>query len=235
MLPSSVLLCWLCFILIAFPQGWAAQEPDSQPLPGARTVEEVLALYGVAAEQHLQPYFARAGVLYPPAQLALLGFKREKLLEVWAWQHDRWVFVLAYPIVAASGMAGPKLQEGDYQVPEGLYKIEAFNPNSRFHLSMKLDYPNDFDRAQADREGREQLGGDIFIHGNAVSAGCLAMGDKAVEELFVLVARVGMENVSVLISPHDFRQPAPVLPAERPAWVAELYSHLQRILEQFRM
>jgi hypothetical protein len=235
MLPSSVWRCWLCFILIAFSQGCATREPDFQPRPAERTVEEVLALYGAAAEQHLRPYFARAGALYPPAQLALLGFKREKRLEVWARQHDRWVFVRAYPILAASGTAGPKLQEGDQQVPEGLYTIEAFNPNSSFHLSMKLDYPNDFDRAQAAQEGREQLGGDIFIHGNAVSAGCLAMGDEAVEELFVLVARVGMENVSVLIAPHDFRQQAPTLPAEQPAWVVELYRHLQRTLEQFRL
>jgi L,D-transpeptidase catalytic domain len=234
MFPSAVWRCGLCFLLIAFAQGCASQEPDSPPRPEERTVEEVLALYGAAADQHMQPYFARAGVLYPPAQLALLGFKREKRLEVWARQHDRWVFVRTYPILAASGRAGPKLQEGDQQVPEGLYNIEAFNPNSSFHLSMKLDYPNAFDRAQAAPEGRQELGGDIFIHGNAVSAGCLAMGDKAVEELFVLVARVGMENVSVLLAPHDFRRHAPTLSAAQPAWVGELYRHLQRSLKQFR-
>ena len=126
-------------------------------------------------------------------------------------------------IEAASGTAGPKLREGDYQVPEGMYAIEAFNPNSRFHLSLKLDYPNAVDRQQAALEGRDQLGGDIFLHGKDVSVGCLAMGDAAIEELFVLVARTGIERVIVLLAPYDFRQRAVERDSSRPAWVEALY------------
>ena len=81
-------------------------------------------------------------------------------------------------------------------MPEGVYAIEAFNSNSRFHLSLKLDYPNAVDRQQAALEGRDQLGGDIFLHGKDVSVGCLAMGDAAIEELFVLVARTGIERAT---------------------------------------
>jgi murein L,D-transpeptidase YafK len=140
-------------------------------------VQDVLDRYGPGAEQRLVPSFHSAGVPYPPVALTFLGFKAEKRLEVWARHQDAWVFIRAYDIAAASGTAGPKLREGDYQVPEGLYAIEALNPNSRFHLSLKLDYPNAVDLQQAALEGRDQLGGDIFLHGRDVSAGCLAMGD----------------------------------------------------------
>src|SRR5690606_4961 len=97
-------------------------------------------------------------------------------------------FVRALPVLAASGRVGPKLQYGDYQVPEGFYRIEALNPNSRFHLALRVNYPNAFDRAEAAREGRTHLGGDIMIHGSNASVGCLAMGDVVSEDLFVLAA-----------------------------------------------
>jgi murein L,D-transpeptidase YafK len=196
-------------------------------------VQDVLDLYGPAAEQRLVPYFYSAGVPYPPAVLAFLGFKAEHRLEVWARHQDAWVFIRAYAIEAASGTAGPKLRQGDYQVPEGLYTFEALNPNSRFHLSLKLDYPNAADRQQAALEGRDQLGGDIFLHGKDVSVGCLAMGDVAIEELFVLVARTGLERVIVLLAPYDFRQRAVERDSSRPAWVEALYKDLHRELGQF--
>jgi murein L,D-transpeptidase YafK len=196
-------------------------------------VQDVVDLYGPAAEQRLVPYFQAAGVPYPPVALAFLGFKAEKRLEVWARHQDAWVLIRAYAIEAASGTAGPKLREGDYQVPEGVYAIDALNPNSRFHLSLKLDYPNAADRQQAALEGRDQLGGDIFLHGKDVSAGCLAMGDITIEELFVLVARTGSERVTVLLAPYDFRQHAVVRDSRRPTWVEALYGELHRELEQF--
>ena len=71
---------------------------------------------------------------------------------------------MEYPILAASGVLGPKLREGDKQVPEGIYGAEALNPNSKFHLSIRLNYPNTFDRRMAQSDGRTQLGGDIMIH-----------------------------------------------------------------------
>jgi hypothetical protein len=101
--------------------------------PGKRTVQDVLDLYGAAVEQRLGPYFSSAGVPYPPAAIAFLAFKAEQRLEVWARHQDAWVFIQAYSIEAVSGTAGPELHEGDSQVPEGFYAIEALNPNSRFH------------------------------------------------------------------------------------------------------
>lgn len=192
---------------------------------GSRTVEDVVRIFGPEAIERLSPHFKRAGVDYPPRELTLLGLKAEKRLEVWA-PDRRGVnkLIRTYDIQAASGMRGPKLREGDRQVPEGVYKLVMLNPNSDYHLSMKINYPNSFDRSQAEMEGRSHLGGDIFIHGKSVSAGCLAMGDLPIEELFVLVSHVGKENVKVVIAPHDPRQ-RPLGPAAEgmPDWVPELY------------
>ena len=120
-----------------------------------RSVADAVGLYGRAARGRLQPYFSRAHVSYPPARVALLAFKQEKRLSVWAASRGgTWRFIRAYPILAASGKAGPKLREGDYQVPEGIYRIAWLNPNSSYHLSMKVSYPNAFDLAHAAAEKR---------------------------------------------------------------------------------
>lgn len=192
---------------------------------GSRSVSDVLHIYGPESVERLVPYFKKAGVDYPPREVTLLALKAERRMEIWA--PDRRgtnKLIRSYDIQAASGTRGPKLREGDRQVPEGVYRLVLLNPNSNYHLSMKLDYPNSFDRYQAQMEGRSRLGGEIFIHGKAVSAGCLAMGDMTIEELFVLVAHVGKENVKVVIAPHDPRQKA-LMPAsgDLPEWVPELY------------
>jgi len=114
---------------------------------GARTVADVIEQCGEAANARLAPAFSRAGVAYPPAQVALLGFKTERALEVWASEQEEWHFIKVYPIKGASGIAGPKLREGDRQVPEGVYRIIGLNPNSSYHLSFNLGYPNRYDRA----------------------------------------------------------------------------------------
>lgn len=179
--------------------------------------------------------FSRAGVPYPPVKAAFLGLKAERRLEVWARHESAWRFIRSYPIKAASGRAGPKLREGDRQVPEGVYRIVWLNPNSNYHLSMKLDYPNDFDRRHARAEGRTRPGGDIFIHGDAVSIGCLAMGDAAIEELYALVERVGPANARVLIAPHDPRtRPLPRSLPGAPSWLPELYEMLETEFQAFR-
>ncbi|MBI4345653.1 MAG: L,D-transpeptidase family protein [Elusimicrobia bacterium] len=198
-----------------------------------RTVGDVLRRFGPPADRRLSPYFEAARVEYPPRRLTLLALKEERRLEVWAETGGRPVLVRSYPIVRASGGPGPKLREGDGQVPEGRYRISLLNPNSSYHLSMKIDYPNAFDRRQGAREGRTRLGGDIFIHGRDVSIGCLAMGDAAIEELFVLASRVGVQNIDVLIVPHDLRQrPAPA--AAGRAWVERLYADLAREAARYR-
>jgi hypothetical protein len=194
----------------------------------AATVTERLAQYGSAARARLAPHFQRAGVVYPPKDLCLVGLKEERQLELYAASGTNALrFVRAYRIQAASGKPGPKLREGDGQVPEGFYRIESLNPNSRYHLSLRINYPNQSDREQARRDGRTQLGGDIMIHGSNVSVGCLAMGDEAAEDLFVLAADTGLKRIRVLLSPVDFRHRG--LPQDAPALYQQLAAELTRL------
>ena len=91
---------------------------------------------------------------------------------------------------------------------------------------MKLNYPNEFDLKHAETEGRANPGSNIFIHGKAVSIGCLAMGDEAIEELFVLVHDVGKSNVKVVIAPSDPRE-STLDPSAQPEWVKDLYKIIE--------
>jgi hypothetical protein len=200
-------------------------------LPGQRTVEDIMQDYSAYATHklNLNLYFAKAKVSYPPREVIFIALKQEKILELWARDSGEFRFIRDYYIQAASGVAGPKLRQGDRQVPEGIYRIVELNPNSHYHLSMKLNYPNEFDLLHARQEGRAKLGSDIFIHGKAASIGCLAIGDEAIEELFVLTGQVGAENVKVVIAPHDPRTyPLKADSEEDPEWTPELYSIISR-------
>ena len=200
---------------------------------GPRTVADVVAKYGPAAKARLAPHFRKAGVAYPPKEIAILVFKDERRVAIWARDGAAWRFIRDYPILAASGHAGPKLREGDLQVPEGVYRIEHLNPNSSYHLSMKVNYPNAFDRRMAKSEGRTRLGGDIFIHGKNVSIGCVALGDPAIEELFTLVALTGHQRVKVIIAPNDLRIRRAIVHERAPSWVSELYRTVAAALTPF--
>lgn len=199
------------------------------------TVNDRLEQFGAAAQARLLPQFEKAGIPFPPQAISLLAFKDSERLELYvpdtqgAWQH-----VTTYPIQAASGNPGPKLKEGDRQVPEGIYSIELLNPNSLYHVSLRLNYPNAFDQQMAATEGRTQLGSDIMIHGKAASIGCLAMGDSVAEELFALAAWVGKENIKVVIAPTDFRLNAlKLVDANLPVWAETLYARLRSELAQY--
>ena len=208
----------------------------TQKTQGRKAVQDRLDQYGMTARKRLAPYFERKGIAYPPKQIVLVGLKQEGVLEGYAANSNgTFRLIRPYSILAASGRSGPKLREGDRQVPEGIYAIESLNPNSRFHLSLRINYPNEFDRKQAARDGRTKLGGDIMIHGDAVSIGCLAMGDEAAEDLFVLAADSGLRNITVILSPLDFRQGKTVSKsAELPPWVDSLYEMIRARLSELK-
>lgn len=178
-----------------------------------------------------RPIFRELGVAYPPKALAFLIFKSTRQLMVYARDHGTWRRIVVLPVRAMSGVAGPKKAEGDYQVPEGIYRIISLNPKSHFDLSMQLNYPNAFDRARALVAGRSSahLGGAIFIHGGAQSVGCIAIGDRAIERLFPLVAQVGHKAVTVIIAPRDFR----VQPKKQGDGHEVLYNQIQGALLAF--
>lgn len=200
---------------------------------GRQTVEQAIARYGTRAEQRLREDFRHAGIAYPPTEVALLALKQSRRMEVWARGDADWRWVRDYPIQALSGGPGPKLREGDRQVPEGIYRIIGLNPNSAYHLSLKLDYPNTRDQLHARREGRDRPGSNIFIHGKASSIGCLAMGDPVIEELFTLTYRVGRKNLQVLIAPRDPRIAPLVAPEDAPNGWRELYRELEQAFMPF--
>ncbi|MBX3027042.1 hypothetical protein KF840_19215 [bacterium] len=212
------------------PTRLAAPPPPPTP-PVEAAIAERLAVYGPLARDRLHPYFAAAGVPYPPARFVLLGLKQERELQLYAaGQAQPLRFIRSFPILGASGRLGPKLKEGDFQVPEGIYGIVYLNPRSIAHLSLALSYPNDFDRARAVEDGRDPttLGSAIMIHGGWKSVGCLAVGDPAAEDLFVLAADAGFDSAVVMISPVDFRRATLPLGYRAPApWVGQLYGQLR--------
>ena len=111
-------------------------------------------------------------------------FKKEEVLEVWLQKDSgEYALFLDYPICIYSGELGPKTREGDKQSPEGFYAVgrEAMNPNSQYHLSFNLGYPNAYDRAHG------YSGSMLMVHGKCVSIGCYAMGDRQIEEIYTLV------------------------------------------------
>lgn len=217
-----------------YTYGRSLWHPVIVSILGKRTVQEVVAEYGDTAESRLVPRFQAAGMNYPPKELTLIGLKAERQLELWARNDQEWRFIHSYPITAASGVTGPKLREGDRQVPEGIYQISGLNPNSSYHLSLKLNYPNAFDLKHAERERRTEPGSNIFIHGKSLSVGCLAIGDPAIEELFVLVHKVGKDDVRVLISPHDSRRQSLFsVSNELPEWTDELYKLIEKEFDSY--
>lgn len=186
------------------------------------------------AHENLQPSFRRAGVPYPPKQIALLAYKRSRRLQLWAKHDGSWRYIKTFPILAASGGPGPKLHNNDHQVPEGIYHIIEFNPDSRFHLSMELNYPNAFDRYHAHLDGRRNLGNQIFIHGSHYSIGCIAIGNNAINQLFVLSYLVGLQNIKVIVAPDDLRYYKPVYGGTHPRWLPQLYRDIKDALVPFK-
>lgn len=130
----------------------------------------------------------KSALPYPPRELFIRAFKSEGEVEVWARERSGpFARIALFPVTAKSGALGPKRKQGDRQVPEGCYRVVAFNPRSKFHLSLALNYPNPSDRVRSDRA---RPGADIYIHGSNRSIGCLPLGDPAIEELYLLALDV---------------------------------------------
>ena len=198
-------------------------------------VDQAVSRYGVRTKPQLLAFFKHAKVTYPPRDIALLAFKKEQHLQLWAKNNDHsWKYIHTYPFTATSGRLGPKLREHDRQIPEGVYRLTSFNPFSAMHLSMMINYPNNFDRLQASKDGRYKLGGNIFLHGKAMSVGCLAIGDTAIDQLFLLTHQVGLNHVQLIISPNDLRRSKPATSSfAQPRWLPELYYHIHQALRPF--
>ncbi len=163
----------LLFTCLSPERSVAADPPLATSELSTRLFQEVSPrLRGELAERHLE--FG--------ASIYIRIFKQAGELELWVKSGNRFELFRTYCTCYFSGKLGPKLRQGDLQVPEGFYYVTPgrMNPWSSYHLSFNIGYPNQYDR----HHGR--TGGLIMVHGNCVSIGCVAMGDDQIEEIYTL-------------------------------------------------
>lgn len=154
-------------------------------------------------EDSLIKQFEEKKLTWPPQAMYIRSFKYDRQLEVWVKGNAKEQFKLfkTYKICMQSGTMGPKRMEGDYQVPEGFYYINEFNPNSNYHLALGLNYPNASDKILSDSI---RPGNAIYIHGNCVSTGCIPISDEPIEELYIIATHVkssGQDFIPVHVFP----------------------------------
>ena len=205
------LLTILCAALVTFVEfrSHHALWLDRATMRAERTLRPLI--WGLGLQQPGAPDLTRL-----EARLAAVGvkqgdpifirvFKKESELEVWMRRGDRFVLATTYPICRWSGRLGPKYREGDRQSPEGLYTVtrHQLNPNSRWHRSFNIGYPNHFDRALS------RTGSFIMVHGGCSSVGCFAITNDMVDELWrTVVAALGGGQKRFQIQVFPFRMTA---------------------------
>jgi murein L,D-transpeptidase YafK len=154
-------------------------------------------------EDSVRKQFEQKKLNWPPQSMYVRSFKYDRVLEVWVKGSAKEPYKLfkTYKVCMQSGTMGPKRMQGDYQVPEGFYHINEFNPNSNYHLALGLNYPNASDKILSDSL---HPGNAIYIHGNCVSTGCIAITDVPIEELYIIATHVknsGQDFIPVHIFP----------------------------------
>jgi murein L,D-transpeptidase YafK len=207
--PRSWQTCAAILLAVSLLGVPACPWASGEPVPASARSRAAAARVRPTLEHDLQAAGLRFG---DPVFLRI--FKREKILEAWLREpgRDRFRHFRSWPVAKMSGTLGPKLAEGDLQAPEGFYHASArdFNPNSQFHLSFNLGYPNAYDRAH----GRS--GSLLMVHGSRVSVGCFAMTDPGIEQIYTLCAAAldsGQPFIRVHVFP--FRMSDAALAAEK--------------------
>jgi murein L,D-transpeptidase YafK len=153
----------------------------------------------------LKKQFEAKKLIFPPKEMYIRSFKYDRLMEVWVKDDVNEPFKLfkTYKVCQQSGIMGPKRMEGDYQVPEGFYYINEFNPYSNYHLALGINYPNASDKILSDSLHLHP-GGDIYIHGDCVSTGCIPISDAPIEEVYMMATYVkaqGQDFIPVHVFP----------------------------------
>ncbi|MES1220373.1 MAG: L,D-transpeptidase family protein [Bacteroidota bacterium] len=157
-------------------------------------------------EDTLQKQFEAKKLKWPAKYIYIRSFKYDSQLEVWVKNEIKEPFKLfkTYKVCALAGTLGPKRMEGDYQVPEGFYYINEFNPTSSYYLSLGINYPNVSDRILSDSL---RPGSGIYIHGSCVTVGCIPITDQQIDELYILAAHakdLGQDFIPAHIFPVRF-------------------------------
>jgi murein L,D-transpeptidase YafK len=160
----------------------------------------------------LEKQFEAKKLEWPAKYMYIRSFKYDSQLEVWIKNDlkEQYKLFKTYRVCALAGTLGPKRMEGDYQVPEGFYYINEFNPNSSYYLSLGLNYPNVSDRILSDSL---RPGSAIYIHGSCVTVGCIPITDQQIDELYILAAYAknqGQDFIPVHIFPVRYNVPRSV-------------------------
>jgi murein L,D-transpeptidase YafK len=159
---------------IAAAAALAGCETDGTNLAGARALRPLSAEMVAEIEKKNMP---------KESPILVRIFKEEAEFEVWKQDaNGQFAHLKTYPICRWSGELGPKVKEGDRQAPEGFYTITPgqMNPNSNYYLAFNLGFPNAYDRAN------EHTGAFLMVHGDCSSAGCYAMTDEQIQEIYAL-------------------------------------------------
>jgi murein L,D-transpeptidase YafK len=146
---------------------------------------------------------AKAGIDSSHFEIFIRIFKKEAKLEVWGRSkaNSHFKLVDSYAICSSSGDLGPKRVEGDLQVPEGFYQVKLFQPNSEFFLALGVSYPNQSDLIKGNKTSP---GGDIMIHGNCVTIGCMPLTDDIIKEVYIMATEArndGQMSIPIHIFP----------------------------------
>ena len=154
-------------------------------------------------EDTLRKQFEAKKLVWPAKYIYIRSFKYDSQMEVWVKNDlkDQYQLFKTYKICALAGTLGPKRMAGDFQVPEGFYYINEFNPKSDYYLALGINYPNVSDRILSDSL---RPGGDIYIHGSCVTVGCIPLTDGQIDELYILAAHAkdaGEDFIPVHIFP----------------------------------
>ncbi|MEO8416066.1 MAG: L,D-transpeptidase family protein [Ginsengibacter sp.] len=153
-------------------------------------------------EDTLEKEFEAKGLQWPAKYVYIRSFKYDAQLELWVKNNSKEKYKLfkTYKVCMQSGTMGPKRLQGDFQVPEGFYYINEFNPHSNYHLSLGLNYPNASDKILSDSL---RPGSAIYIHGSCVSVGCIPVTDDEIEEIYI-IASYAKNNGEDFIPVHVF-------------------------------
>jgi murein L,D-transpeptidase YafK len=138
-------------------------------------------------QDSLEKEFKAKGLEWPAKYVFIRSFKYDGQLEVWVKNEPKEKYKLfkTYRVCLLSGAMGPKRMQGDYQVHEGFYYINEFNPRSNYHLALGLNYPNASDKILSDSL---RPGNGIYIHGSCVSVGCIPVTDDDIEEIYLIAS-----------------------------------------------
>lgn len=181
---------------------WAGTSFDTGFLAGQKKFERVRNAIR-DKEQVVAEKLEAHGLRLDDLNILVVAYKAEGKLDLYAKKKAGTAYkkIDTYEICASSGDPGPKRKQGDYQVPEGFYHIDRYNPTSAYYLSLGINYPNLSDKRKSTASN---LGGDIFIHGSCVTIGCLPMTDDKIKEIYLYAIHArnnGQAKVPVYIFP----------------------------------